>query len=265
MNRVTYCLKDGKHKVVTFSYDDGRREDIRLVELFNTYNLKGTFHLNGGLMDMEKRLQPDEIKDLYVGHEVSAHSYEHPTIGRCPKEEIVYQMMEDRKVLEGIVGYPVRGMSYPNGSYTKEMVEMLPHLGIEYARTVGGHGTYSFPENFLEWQATCHHNRDGLKHAKAFTELWKTQYIYMLYIWGHSYEFTNDDNWDYMEEICKTVSNKEDTWYATNIEIVDYMNVVKNLRFNVDRTQVLNPSASPVWLNVNENIVKVDGGVLMNL
>ena len=258
-------MKDGRHKAVTFSYDDGRTEDRRLVALFNQYGLKGTFHLNAGLMHMEDRVQPDEVKKLYEGHEVSAHSFTHPTIERSPKEEVIYEIMEDRRALEAMVGYPVRGMSYPNGSYSKEIIEMLPHLGIEYARKVGGHFTYQMPKNYHEWQATCHHNRDGLKYAKEFVELFKKQYIYLLYIWGHSYEFTNDDNWDYMEEICQTVAGKEDIWYATNIEIVDYMNAVKALKFNADRSQVLNPSATSVWLEVNGEAVEVPGGALMSL
>ena len=42
----TTLWQHGKERCVTFSYDDGRIEDKRLVELFNKYGLKGTFHLN---------------------------------------------------------------------------------------------------------------------------------------------------------------------------------------------------------------------------
>ena len=46
--RVIYtCFPGGKHKVLTFSYDDGRQEDRRLVEIFNRYGMKGTFNING--------------------------------------------------------------------------------------------------------------------------------------------------------------------------------------------------------------------------
>lgn len=265
MNRIAYCFKGGKHKVVTFSYDDGRTEDRQLVALFNKYNLKGTFHLNSGLVHMDNRIGIEEIPELYKGHEVSAHTLTHPTIERSPKEEIVYEIMEDRKRLEACVGYPVRGMSYPNGSFTQEIIDMLPHLGIEYARKVGGHQTYQMPRNFHEWQATCHHNRDGLKHAQAFVDLFKTQYLYMLYIWGHSYEFTNDNNWEYMEEICKTLSHQDDIWYATNIEIVDYMHALSALRFNVERTSVWNPTCHTLWIKVNEEVVEVLSGETKSL
>ena len=41
-------LKDGKRKVLTFSYDDGVVQDIRLVNIFNKYGLKATFNINSG-------------------------------------------------------------------------------------------------------------------------------------------------------------------------------------------------------------------------
>ena len=47
--KVIYtCFPGGKHKVLTMSYDDGRLEDRRLVELLNRYGISGSFYLNGG-------------------------------------------------------------------------------------------------------------------------------------------------------------------------------------------------------------------------
>ena len=40
---------NGKKKAVTFSYDDGVTQDRRLVEMMNTYGVKGTFNLNSGM------------------------------------------------------------------------------------------------------------------------------------------------------------------------------------------------------------------------
>ena len=76
MNKVYCCFPGGKHKALTMSYDDGRLEDRRLIEIFNCYGIKGTFHLNSGLWERdEKRIQPDEIPTLYRGHEVACHRY----------------------------------------------------------------------------------------------------------------------------------------------------------------------------------------------
>ena len=37
---------NGKKKAITFSFDDGVRQDVRLIEILNRYNLKATFNLN---------------------------------------------------------------------------------------------------------------------------------------------------------------------------------------------------------------------------
>lgn len=49
MKVVYICFPEGRYKALTMSYDDGREEDRRLVDLFNRRGIKGTFHLNSGL------------------------------------------------------------------------------------------------------------------------------------------------------------------------------------------------------------------------
>lgn len=113
--KVIYtCFPGGKHKVLTMSYDDGRLEDRRLVELFNRYGIRGTFNLNGGLPRPE-RIPESEWVELYKGHEVACHTYHHPTISRSPLDQTARQVLADRMQLEGVMGYPVRGLAYPNG------------------------------------------------------------------------------------------------------------------------------------------------------
>lgn len=259
LNTIYICFPGGKHKVLTFSYDDGKEEDRHLVELFNTYGVKGTFHVNSGLT-IGNRIPISEYKRLYMGHEVSAHTLTHPTIARSPIEQVVLQVMEDRKRLEEAVGYPVLGMSYPNGSYSKEIMNVLPSLGIKYARTVGSSNHFSMPENFLEWKATCHHNHNLKQLGEEFVQLHKTQYLYMMYVWGHSYEFTDRNNWSVMEDFLQLVSKREDIWYATNIEIVHYMEAAKRLLFTVSGNMVMNPSYESVWIQFNEKIYEIKGG-----
>lgn len=266
MKNIYTCFPGGKHKVLTMSYDDGREEDRRLVALFNEYGIKGTFHVNSGIDWDEKRVPITEYKELYKGHEVSVHTATHPTIARCPMEEVVEQVMEDRKALEDAVGYPVRGMSYPNGSFSQEIIDVLPALGIRYGRTVGSTDNFSMPENFLRWTATCHHNHNLQKMGEEFVGLSKRQYLYMMYVWGHSYEFGLQDNWEVIENFCKLVGRRDDIWYATNIEIVDYMDAAKRLQFSAKLDQVYNPSFQPVWIAVNDNqIVEIKGGELKEI
>ncbi|MFB9754185.1 polysaccharide deacetylase family protein [Paenibacillus hodogayensis] len=260
MPNVLMVFPEGKHKVLTMSYDDGVTADKRLVNLFNEYGVKGTFHLNSGLAGRPGRLPLEEFAELYKGHEVAAHTMNHPTIARCSKEQIVEEVAGDRKALERAVGYPVRGFSYPNGSFNQQIKEMLPYLGIEYARTVNSHGDFRMPDDFLEWNPTCHHNGNLLELAEVFKKADKRQYVYMMYVWGHSYEFDQKENWDLIERFCQSIGGRDDIWYATNIDIVDYLKAYRLLRFSASMDIVYNPSYGSVWLDVGGKTVEAKGG-----
>ena len=261
------CFPGGRHKALTMSYDDGRIEDRRLVDIFNRNGIKGTFHLNSGLSDTdtERRIPRSEWGTLYQGHEISCHTVLHPTIARSPIEQVALQVLEDRRVLEEAAGYPVRGLSYPNGSYSEEICKLLPSLGIEYARVVGNTDDFGMPQDFMRWTSTCHHNHNLIENGKKFLDLFKTQYLYLMYVWGHSYEFTNHDNWELMEEFCSMMGGQENIWYATNIEIVDYMKAAKNLKYTVDGEHVYNPNSASVWVSVDGKITEVPGGAFVSL
>lgn len=266
LKTIYTCFPDGKHKVLTMSYDDGQEFDRRLIAIFNQNGIKGTFHLNSGLMNSdERRIKLEDVKELYKGHEVSCHTSTHPTIERCPLEQVVQQVIEYRKALEDATGYPVRGMSYPNGSYSKDIINLLPACGIEYCRVVGNTDDFAFPDNYLEWTSTCHHGHNLMENARRFADLNKTQYLYMMYVWGHSYEFDRDDSWDLIEGFCEFIGNRDDIWYATNIEIVDYMNAAKNLKFTAKGDAVYNPYAIPVWISVDGVHHKINSGELKQI
>lgn len=266
IRKIYTCFPEGKHKVLTMSYDDGKHEDRRLVALFNQYGIKGTFNVNSGLEGDPVRIPQSEYKELYKGHEVACHTVSHPTIERCPLPLVAQEIIEDRKMLEKIMGYPVRGLAYPNGSHSEEIREMLPTLGIRYGRIVGNSDGFAMPEDFMSWKATCHHDHNLLTLGEEFVHLHKKQYLYMMYVWGHSYEFTKNNNWEIIEEFCKLVGGRDDIWYATNIEIVDYMDVVKAAQFAADGSFVYNPCAHSLWLCIDdEKYIEAKGGKLTNL
>ena len=261
MNKIYQCFPQGKHKALTMGYDDGKEDDRRLVEIFNRYGIRGTFHVNSGSR-VGGRIPMEEYPKLYEGHEVACHTLTHPTIARCPMTEVVHEVLEDRKRLEALLGRPVRGLSYPNGSYSEEIKKLLPALGIRYSRIVGDSHGFGLPADLYEWVPTCHHNHDLLADGEAFVNLNKKQYLYLMYVWGHSYEFSRDDNWEVMESFCELAGGRDDIWYATNIEYVDYMERLRGLQFGADNTFVYNPYAASVWISVNDEIRELKGGEL---
>jgi len=266
MNKVYCCYPGGKFKALTMSYDDGRIYDRRLIQIFNENGIRGTFHLNSGLLKGPDKIDPEEIPELYRGHEVACHTVTHPTIARCPLPEVVREVLDDRRELEKYTGYPVRGLSYPNGSLSREIEEMLPACGIRYSRVVGSSDGFALPENSLRWKATCHHNHRLLELGEEFLKLYKRQYLYLMYVWGHSYEFNDADNWELMEEFCRKMGGREDIWYCTNIEFMDCMDDFKRLQFAADNEFVCNPNARDCWITVNDGEpVCIPGGETVRL
>lgn len=267
MKRIeTKLWKDGKGRAVTFSYDDGRIEDKRLVELFNKYGLKGTFHLcNPGFLAScgypdEPLVDPDEYASLYEGHEISCHMEHHPFPRWMPAAAVREEIMNNRRFLESRCNYPVRGMSYPFASFSGDVIRECRAVGMEYSRTVSDTYSFGLPEDFMVWNPTCHHSAASQELIDRFFEPMNYDFQRLLYIWGHSYEFNTEEKWNHIENICRAVSGRDDVWYATNIEIVDYINALRALRFSADCSTVYNPSAIPVWILVDSETVMIASG-----
>lgn len=255
----------GKHKAVTLSFDDAKVHDRRFVQKLNEYGLKCTFHVNSGFLGHDTHINAEEVSTLYVGHEVSAHTVDHPFLEQSPVDQIVREVAFDRHALEQLCGYPVRGMSYPYGTYNDKVAKLLSSIGMEYARTIQSHGGFHMPDDFLKWHPTCHH-KQMVEYAEKFVNLEQRHTsLALLYVWGHSYEFENDNNWEIIDQFGKLISGRNDIWYATNAEIYAYMKAIENLRFSIDSKLIHNPSALSVWISVEGNAVEIPGGQLVKL
>ena len=192
------------------SYDDGVWQDKKLIEIFDRYGIKGTFHLNSAMFGTAERyLKKNEVTDVYRGHEVACHTATHPAIDRCPLPNVAQEVLADRVSLETMFGRPVRGMSYPFGSHSAAIRAMLPSLGICYSRVVGDSFSFDMPDDFLQWKATCHHNHRLMEMAERFLEKDNGVHLKLFYVWGHSYEFDSDHNWDMIEAFCEKVGGQE--------------------------------------------------------
>lgn len=253
-------FKNGKSKALTLSYDDGVVQDKRLIAIMNKYGLKGTFNINTGRYFPEEsqrekfqgKMKLSEAKELYTnsGHEVAVHALTHPFLEQLKAAEVLTEILEDRKNIESQYGTLARGMAYPFGTYNDEVIELLKKCGICYSRTVKSTENFKLPENWLMLHPTCHHNNPRLMElAQHFVEdaPGYQNENWMFYLWGHSYEFDNNDNWEVIEKFAEYTGGKNDVWYAANIEIYDYVKAYEHLQVSVDKTIVYNPSLLDVW------------------
>jgi peptidoglycan/xylan/chitin deacetylase (PgdA/CDA1 family) len=229
----------GKTKAITFSYDDGTVQDIRLIELLNKYNLKCTFNLNSELLSTPNilirdnkrinhyKIHKNDVKYVYEGHEIAVHTLTHPNLTKCEDDEVIRQVELDRQNLSELAGYDVVGMAYPCGGdcYDDRVASLiLNNTPIRYARTTDSHHTFAIPENFMKWHPTCDQRDDKLfELAEEFIAAEPTEDM-LFYVWGHSFELDKPIcDWNRFERFCELISHRREITYMTNGEVYNYI------------------------------------------
>ena len=223
-----------KLKAITFSYDDGALQDVRLAALFNKYNIKATFNLNSEFLDSKndsaskphEKVYREDVKEVYKGHEVAVHTLTHPNLTTLDENEIIRQVEEDRKSLESLVGYDIVGMAYPCGGVNNDdrVAKIIKeNTKIRYSRTITLTDSFDAQSNLYRFNPTAFHLAEDdslMQKGKEFIEL-KPDKPQIFYIWGHSYELDQKEgNWEKLEEFLKLISNRDDIFYGTNKEIL---------------------------------------------
>ena len=229
---------NGKLKAVTFSIDDGCASDRRIVEIFNKYGIKGTFNINSGLLNTEfvirneqgkivetvPKMKVYEVKDVYAGQEIAAHTCTHPNLTDLSEKEIVYQVEEDRKTLSALVGYDVVGRAYPCGGVNNDervakcIKENTP---IQYARTITSTYAFDLQEDLLRFNPTIYWIEKELFDLVEKFLAFETDKPQLLYIWGHAFELDRGHyiTYEKLEELCARIANRDDVFYGTNCEV----------------------------------------------
>ena len=274
MNKVYIRFPDFKLKAVTLSYDDGVCQDKRLISIMQKYGLKGTFNINAGIFSdkhegKEKgRMSKQEALSLYIpsGMEVAIHGYRHFSLASIATNLAINDIVSDRRELENMFGRVITGMAYANGSYSEEIMELLHKVGIRWARLAGESEKFDLPTNWLAWQGTCHHDNPRLMDlAKEFVEQKEHWYYWnrelkIFYLWGHSYEFDDHNNWERIEAFAEYMGGRNDIWYATNGEIFEYLQACDRLEFSMDGSFVKNTSGIDVYLDYLERKCIIPAG-----
>ncbi len=223
---------NGKKKAVTFSYDDGIEQDIRLVNLLNEYGMKATFNLNSGIQTrasvfreeksgiLVRRMNQRNLKQLYAGHEIASHGLTHADLTQQDEETVYNEIFADKRNLESMFEQEVVGYAYPFGNCNGLTDQIVKDCGFQYARTVECSGNFGFPGNLFRLKASFHHNTDGiLGKIEEFLEK-EAETPMLLLIWGHSYEFDVWNNWDHIEKIIRRLAGRKEIYYGTNREVL---------------------------------------------
>ena len=213
-------------KSVTFSFDDGVKQDVQLVELFNKYGVKCTFNLNTGLANEKCRwvykgvdvihMNKTDMLDLYKGHEVAVHSLTHPFLEKLDEDKIYEQVYQDKCNLEDWYGEEVVGMAYPYGTYDERVLDIVKRCGIKYARTIQNTNEFTPQSDLLQFKANCCFTNPNLHEIIDRFLASESNQKQVLYIWGHSYQLGVDMSWEDFENVCKKLTSAKDLVFETN-------------------------------------------------
>ncbi len=229
-------MENKQNKILTFSYDDGVTQDERLIALFNKYGMKATFNLNSELLGKpgeliregkhvwHNKVKKEDVRRIYEGHEVAAHTLTHPLLPDIQnEEEIIRQVEDDRLKLSELCGYEVVGFAYPGGgvNYDTRVARIIQkNTGIRYCRTTVSSHSFAPQDNLYEFKPSVYHHAEWdelFRLGEEFLKL-KADSPSVFYVWGHSYEFDIHGTWDRFEEFLKMMAGRNDISYLTNKE-----------------------------------------------
>lgn len=228
---------NGKNKAVTFSFDDGVYQDVKMMKILDKYGLKATFNLNSGLAGTDgstyspkgifverKIVELKDIKDRYVGHEVAVHTVTHAHLPSLSDEKVIEEVLVDQETLSKYCGYDVVGMAYPCAppNCDERVAKLIKeNTKVRYGRDFNSSYSFDLQDNLLLFKPTVFWGESNLFDlAEKFINL-KTDTPKIFYIWGHSYEADIETiSWERFEEFCKFISNKDDIFYGTNRQVL---------------------------------------------
>jgi peptidoglycan/xylan/chitin deacetylase (PgdA/CDA1 family) len=211
---------NGSEVAVALGWDDGTVADRRLVAALNAYGLPATFFLNSGKLGMsaarsgwKEYVAVEEVAALYAGHEVASHTVDHPDLTALPDAQIAEQVDRDRAALAALVGYPVTGFAAPFRAQDARVEAVLRRMGIAYSRGSGADPAGRPPDDPLRWVPAAHCLQDvpSLLAGAAPGSL--------LCIWGHSYEYDEQDAWHRLDAMLEALA-AHDCWVATHRDAI---------------------------------------------
>ena len=137
---------------------------LRLLDLFDTYQLKATFFVLGWVAERKREL----IKKIAErGHEVASHGYSHQLIYNQTQEVFFEETRRSKDVLEDIIQKPVLGYRAASYSITEKSrwaLDILAEMGFQYDSSI-------FP---------VHHDRYGIPDSPEYPYRLQTSNGYQL-------------------------------------------------------------------------------------
>jgi len=239
-------------RIVTTSWDDGDRSDLRLAESLRLRAIAGTFYIPITSYRGRQALNHSELRSLSSeGFEIGAHGFSHKKLWGLAKADLAKEVNPCKPTLEGILGREVRMFCYPCGRYDSNVVRALKDAGFRGARTVRMLAT-QLKFNPFEMPTTVQifpHSRssylrnlvrarkvEGLqayvaqrKSLNDWIELGKRLFDSVLqnggiwHLYGHSWEIEERGLWEGLGKILDYVCKRKGVMYLSNCDLLRFL------------------------------------------
>lgn len=240
--------------IVTTSWDDGHRLDLKLVALLKDHGLSGTFYIS---KDFDSRLSDEEIQIMAQSQEIGAHTVSHANLLELSLSAARKEISESKKWLEGLIGKEVKMFCYPRGYFNDEMKNLVRQAGFSGARTTRDLSYKSgdpfemdttvhiYPFPFRKRSAHQYHWSEylfqplqnkilglmkiGAPPAAFFSWLNLSKFLFdralkaggVYHLWGHSWEIERFGMWADLEKLCRYISHRKDCLYLNNSQALE--------------------------------------------
>lgn len=231
-----------KQTIVTTSWDDGHKLDIKLARLLTKYGIKGTFYIapRNREFSTSDLLTDREVVNLSKDFEIGGHTMTHPILTKISLAEAEKEIVEGKQYLEKLTGGKLISFSYPRGKHNSAIQRLVKKSGFLYARTVQRHkfemskNVYASPTSlhackqyqdifkiawFSRWSPiTFLENMNWENLAKRAFDKTKEGEVY--HFWGHSWIVDRKKEWDKLEHVISYIANRKNAVYLINGELV---------------------------------------------
>ena len=211
-------------KRFVFAIDDGTVFDKKTIAIFNKYGIKATFNLNSGLQDFVwwkewlevRRLNLEENKALYDGHEVASHSLTHPFLTSLSDEDVYREVQEDIENLKNVFHRDIQSFSFPFDGFDERTIGIIKSLGITHIILPAIDDSFAYPVDSFHIKVTSWDIDDALAKVKRFIADERAElFVYL----SHSYDYEYGGSYDKLEELCRIVRENDE------IEIINIKDI----------------------------------------
>lgn len=145
--------------LVAFTFDDGFEECFTIIApMLEKYNSRGAFFINANYINSGVEYQKqfndrtltytkspmtwEQVRDLHNrGHLIGAHTLDHVDMTKLTKDELIYQLAENKKILEKQLNYDCEYFAWTFGQM-QFFSEQLLGVALNYHKYIFSSANY---------------------------------------------------------------------------------------------------------------------------